>query len=584
MVARRSEILSKSWKKTLLLVLLAISSTLLSSTLLNPITQVHAQGGFDYTLFNTRGITLTPGNPGSTTIIATLTAGTASNVTLSCDLTNLPAGTTCSFTPASITPASVIPGVRVGNTTVLTMTVPVSTPYSAFNVTVTAKAGSPAPVAPIIFTLIVAAKVAVDPTVVGGLNYSQKRVTVDVNITNAPPFIGFIVAIFFDYSSSSVLQNPQVDYSGGVLGSDAPVSTLCINGVGSQCIPDSRFDGQGVVSLALLTLSGLNSTTSNGKLFSITFDVTGTGFSFIHFVHQEVFTAHYVNDEPTVLKTAGFDGYFANKECGMGNLCKPPVVSFIPPPRIVQNRPASFNGTAMSQNPNGVITEYNWTWGLGQDIHSYNSPSTNVTIIFLQIGEHVVTLSAQDNFGARAYYTLSIEVFRVWVDLGFASLLIDHTVGVIPGTIVHIVANVVNNGVNPENSTISLSINNINKTMISVKNLGPGNESSLRYDWNTAGYAPRVYEIVTNVDTVKDPITGQILENDTFTNSRHQIVDPNNVRLGFVQLIVSIPSGFGVFLGLNLPETLGLGIVLVAVIVFAAGLVKKSRAQPLEPL
>ena len=45
-----------------------------------------------------------------------------------------------------------------------------------------------------------------------------------------------------------------------------------------------------------------------------------------------------------------------------------------------------------------------------------------------------------------------------------------------------------------------------------------------------------------------------------------------------------MPSGFGVFLGLNLPETLGLGIVLVAVIVFAAGLVKKSRAQPLEPL
>ena len=120
--------------------------------------------------------------------------------------------------------------------------------------------------------------------------------------------------------------------------------------------------------------------------------------------------------------------------------------------------------------------------------------------------------------------------------------------------------------------------------MISVKNLGPGNESSLSYDWNTAGYAPRVYEIVTNLDTVKDPITGQILENDTFTNSRHQIVDPNNVRLGFVQIIVSMPSGFGVFLGLNLPETLGLGIVLVAVIVFVAGLVKKSRAQPLEPL
>ena len=195
-----------------------------------------------------------------------------------------------------------------------------------------------------------------------------------------------------------------------------------------------------------------------------------------------------------------------------------------------------------------------------------------------------MTVSAQDNYTARAYYALSIQVFRVWVDLGFAVLNIDHITGVIPGTIVHIVATAVNNGVNPENSTISLSINNKNMTMKSVQNLGSGLESSLIYDWNTAGYAPRVYEIVTNLDTVKDPITGQILENDTFTNSRHQIVDPNNVRLGFVQLIVSMPSGFGVFLGLNLPETLGLGIVLVAVIVFAAGLVKKSRAQPLEPL
>jgi len=175
-------------------------------------------------------------------------------------------------------------------------------------------------------------------------------------------------------------------------------------------------------------------------------------------------------------------------------------------------------------------------------------------------------------------------VFRVWVDLGFAALNIDHTTGVIPGTIVHIVATAINNGVNPENSTISLSINNKNMTMKSVQNLESGLESSMIYDWNTAGYAPRVYEIVINLDTVKDPTTGRILENDTFTNPRGQIVDPNNVRIAFIQLIVSLPSGFGAFLGLNLPESLGLGIVLVAVIVFAAGLVKKARAQPLEPL
>jgi len=44
--------LSKSWKKTLLLVLLSVSSILFSGTILNPIAEVHAQAGFDYTLFN----------------------------------------------------------------------------------------------------------------------------------------------------------------------------------------------------------------------------------------------------------------------------------------------------------------------------------------------------------------------------------------------------------------------------------------------------------------------------------------------------------------------------------------------------
>src|SRR5437016_8897390 len=86
---------------------------------------------------------------------------------------------------------------------------------------------------------------------------------------------------------------------------------------------------------------------------------------------------------------------------------------------------------------------------------------------------------------------------------------------------------------------------------------------------------------VTGVQTCALPI---FLENDTSTNSRSQVVDPNNVGVAFIQLIVPLPSGFGAFLGLNLPETFGLGIVLIAVVVFLFGLVKKARAPPLEPL
>jgi len=554
-----------------------------SGFVFGPIALVHAQGNFEYTLSNSGGVTLTPGNPGSTTIIATLTAGVASNVTLSCDVTNIPAnasGTTCVFAPTSV-----IPSVK-GDISVLTVSVPTTAPYGAFNLTVTGI--NPAPIVPTILTVTIGAKVAVNPTATASVNdIAGTLFTIGVNVTDSPPFGGFIVAIFYN---KAVLQFQGMDYSNNVFGNDVFVSSECsdgqdVSGSGNSCHPDLTFDGEGVFSLTLTPNGGLN-TGVNGTLFRATFSVMSRGFSTFHFVSHDILTY----PDGLHLRTVGYDGYFTNEQCG-GNLCKPPVVSFIPPPRVVENRPASFNGTAVSQNSKGRITEYNWTWGLGQDIHHYNNvsalgakPFTNVTIIFLQLGEHLVTLSAQDNYTARAYYTLDVIVFRVWVDLGLASLSIDPTTGVIPGTTVHIALTAINNGVNPENSTLTLSINDNSMAMKSIQNLGPDVESSLKYDWNTANYPPRVYKLVANLDTVKNATTGQILENDTFTNARGQIVDPNNQRIAFIQLILPLPSGFGAFLGLNLPETLGLGIVLIAVAVFAVGLVKKSRAQTLEPL
>jgi hypothetical protein len=115
-----------------------------------------------------------------------------------------------------------------------------------------------------------------------------------------------------------------------------------------------------------------------------------------------------------------------------------------------------------------------------------------------------------------------------------------------------------------------------------IVNLAPILESSLSYNWSTAGVTPRVYRLDVTLDEVRNGSTSRILENDTAI-IHGQLIDPNNLRVAFVQLIEQVPSGIGVFLGLNLPETLGLGIVLIAVIVFAAGLVRKSRARP-EPL
>jgi hypothetical protein len=297
------------------------------------------------------------------------------------------------------------------------------------------------------------------------------------------------------------------------------------------------------LTLFITTESG-NNIGTNGTLAMLTFNMVGTGLSPIHYFFQEALT----EPDGFRLQTVGYDGYFTNADCGSGNLCKPPVVSFVPPLRPITLRPVSFNATAVSQNPAGSIREYNWTFGNFQDLHFVNSPpekgakvATNATFIFQQIGEHEVTLSAQDNFGARAYYTVSIDVFRVWIDLGFSALSIDHIVGLSPGTIVHIVASVINLGVNPENSTLRLSVNNKNMTTAPITDLGPERQSSLSFDWNTGNYTPRVYRIEADIDPVRSITTGQFLENDT-TTLHGRIVDLNNVRVAFVQLIEPLPS------------------------------------------
>ncbi len=537
----------------------------------------HAQSGtIEYTLANTGNITIAPGNSGSTTIIAFYTGGTNQSVPLSCDPATLPSGASCSFSPSSVIPT------HTGNSTLLSITVPSSTPYGVFNVTVN---GTPLTSAPTIFGLIIGAKLAINPSAIASLSDTVgTSITIGVNITDAPSFGGFLVSVFYN---RNVLQFQSLDYSSNVFGSDYFVLNECLDGQdvpgsGNACT-DLSYQGVGIASLTLGTSSG-NNYVVNGTLFKLTFSVISAGFSALHFVHQEIQT-----NIGTSLQSVGYDGYFTNKDCGSGNLCKPPIVSFYAPSKLVTNRAATFTGTAIPQNPNSNITAYHWTWQSGSDIHYYNSTPTgnlgtltNATFIFYQIGQHIVTLEAIDNYTAYAYSTVSIAVIRIWTDLRIADLSADNTAGVTPGTTVHIVTTAINNGVNPENSTLRLRINNQNVTSVPVVNLAPGLESRLAYNWTTQGLTPRVYRIEVDLDEVKNATTGQILENDTsIINGR--LVDLNNVRVMYIQLISAIPGGTGLFLGLTLPETFGLGIVLIAIVVFSAGLVRKSRTHP-EPL
>ena len=401
--------LSNNRPNVTVVILLVTLLSVLPSFMFNPIAVVHAQTAFDYSLSNTGGITILPGGSGSTNVTATLLAGTPSNVTLSCIDATLPLGASCSFSPESIIPNF------AGNSSRLTIVTPASAPYGVSNVSVTA-GPLEKPVSPTNVTLTVAAKVAVNPTGRSLLDY-HGRVSYQVNITGVPPFSFFAVALHYN---NRILQNPVVEYGGNVLGTDTLILSECVNGINVNpadpnnpfCTPIPGVDGPGVVSLSLLAAENSTGNPTNGKLFNVTFDAVGTGFSSIHILYQQIGT---VTNSAGGIQLAAIpvDGYFTNVECG-GNPCLPLTASFRPLTSAVAGRSVTFVATAASQNccPKGNITFYQWFFGPSASIGFIKSESSNATVVFATVGEYAVTLSVVDNFGAMAYYTTTIHVVR----------------------------------------------------------------------------------------------------------------------------------------------------------------------------
>ncbi len=253
------------------------------------------------------------------------------------------------------------------------------------------------------------AEVNVSPSSIASLtSVPGSTVTFQIDTADSPPFAGFEVGIF---SNVSVLQSPRVDLTGNVLGVDAILASECVNGLGSQCSPKLDLDGQGVVSVELFTSSGANTTTPNGKLFSVTFTVGVTGFSPIHIVESLLGTAPNGN----ILPVAIHDGYFTNMDCpsGSGILCRPPIVSLGAPQTIAIGNPVLFDASAsLSQNQNGMITQYVWVWGSGLDVHLLSTSSPLTTLTFTVLGMNTVTLTVKDSYGASAIETLLVKAIN----------------------------------------------------------------------------------------------------------------------------------------------------------------------------
>jgi hypothetical protein len=414
--------------------------------------------------------------------------------------------------------------------------------------------------------------IAVDPPSIADQNLLVgSSVTFNINVTNSCPITAFAVAIQYDLA---VLKWQSIDqpvgtgdgsYPGTVLGLQAQPQHICVDGrllAGLNCV--ALYDTAGVVSAALYVLSFTpTSDPTNGLLLKVTFKVIATGFSQLHVLLGVLSNAA----TGAQVSSTTLDGYFTNKICGIA-LCTPPVVNLVPNSNpFYQYQVATFNSTgSRSTNQNGFVQSRTWAWGdakLGEP----SSDTINVTSlshIYTSTGIFYPTLTVIDNFGIKASKTIIITVVGNWVELSVGNVAIDHQTLVFPGTVIHIRSFIVNNSTVPENATLVVKLEGTILGQGSIQLKASRDTGNVSTTWDTTGYSPRVYRI----DSVALPVPGQ---NST----------SHSVKSSYVQLIEPRPSGT---LSLSLLQSSGLGVILVAALVFLASRLKKRPSWETEPL
>jgi len=160
-----------------------------------------------------------------------------------------------------------------------------------------------------------------------------------------------------------------------------------------------------------------------------------------------------------------------------------------------------------------------------------------------------------------------VPVIAVYIQLIAGQITIEPKFGVHPGAIVKITANVINNGSIAESSNMTISVEGrlLGDRPSQPFSVGPFHQAtSVTVTWDTTGYVPRVYRV-----------SAIILEPSAANSTK------GNVGTAYVQLIEPLPSGS---LSLSLAETTGLGIVVLAAIVFTVTRLRRKPSFADEPL
>lgn len=390
-----------------------------------------------------------------------------------------------------------------------------------------------------------------------------QQVSFTVSITNSSAINLFQVRLTYNYR---VLGQPSLDYSNNVLGPNALVLYNCVDNTGSCTTEDDR----GVITFGLYIQGNVSVTPPPlGVLFKITFKILKAGFSQLHFTPQgDPFGSTLFLNVATVPVTTR-DGFFSNAYCpsSSNHVCSPPLLDFTFSPTItLPARHTLFNVT-VSQPTDIGATILNRTWFWGQDLTPTRmlNNATTVTQVFAHVGNYSVSLVAYYSDDVTWTVTKIVPVVAVWIQLLVGQLTITPRYNVYPGTLVQIVANVVNNGTLPATSNVTIGIEG--KTLSGSGkqfNIAAFHQStSVTVTWDTSGLFPRVYRLDVSVI---EPL------NANSTQGR--------VGFSYIQLIEPPPSGFA----LNLGESVGIGIALVAVAGFAVTRLRRRPSFLDEPL
>jgi len=408
-----------------------------------------------------------------------------------------------------------------------------------------------------------------------------------VTIANSPPLKGFNVYVSFDPNVLTASLT-SIDSNGNILQSVTSsiiTSSECIAGQAapSGACNNPQLDGPGVVNLGIAFQGNFSTpNNTNGLLYHLALTVNpqvsgqvDPGASQIHIAKVELSPA---NSTLGAVSAITSDAFFTNRYCSDQILCSPPVVNltYTPPrPSIGTNITFTTAGSHPT-NSGAAIGFYQWSWG-GEICHAvagvqvFYPPNSTVYHVFCNAQDYDVTLLVSDTLGITWTVTKVVTVQFVWVDVTHSPIDIDNRFNVLPGTVVHVSASVINNSTLPAPATLTMSLDTgtilaSQSFNLTARGTPLGTSGKVGpVAWDTTGYPVRAYRI--NI-VVYSPV--------------HQNLTRDKQASAFVQLIYSQPSGG--LLSFSLLESGGVSILVIVALVAGLSRFRRKPSWETEPI